>query len=260
MIKKSLLAQNLISDQALIINNFFDVSQPELNQNSDLTELESHYVNLWDEFFVDDFIVEINPLIRPVVSSLLDSVSQLSDDDEISFEVAKSIDKMIFAAIFNYEIGNKSKSIDLLTDVFVDIRNINPEKIDVQKTLTFDELEDTLLNLMKKSDTVMSKSIKNEVGFIFARGLGPIHSDDIFDLVDILSKSRYLDVVSRKQSDLYRLVQNDWESLKSSLQEKESISKLLESHNVVSDLHKAAVLLRDLDDVERFISSNSEEK
>ena len=42
--------------------------------------------------FVDELIIEINPLIRPAVSSALDSVQQLLDEDEISFEIAKSID------------------------------------------------------------------------------------------------------------------------------------------------------------------------
>ena len=150
-------------------------------------------------------------------------------------------------------------AIDLLTDVFVDIRNVNPEKAINQRTPTFDELEETLLNLMKKSDTVMSKSVKNEVGFIFARGTAPVYSDEITELIDILSKSRYLDVVSRKQSDLYRLVQSDWESLKPSLTGKETIEELISSNTRVSELHQASILLRELDNVDRFISSDSEE-
>ena len=179
-----------------------------------MSELESVYVDLWGEFFVDELIIEIEPLIRPAVSSSLDSVQQLLDEDEISFDIAKSIDRIIFAAVFHYEIGDKTKAIDLLTDAFVDIRNVNPDKTANQRAPTFDELEDTLLNLMKKSDTVMSRDVKHEVGFIFARGTAPIYSDEITELIDTLSKSRYLDIISRKQSDLYRLVQNDWESLK----------------------------------------------
>jgi hypothetical protein len=210
-------------------------------------------------FFVDGLIIEINPLIRPAISSSLDSVQQLLDRDEISFEIAKSIDEIIFASIFYYEIGDKTKAIDLLTDAFVDIRNINPEKSSVQRTPTFDELEETLLNLMKKSDTVMSKSVKSEVGFIFARGTAPVYSDEISQLIDVLSKSRYLDVVSRKQNDLYRLVQNDWDSLKPSLMSKESIDELISSSIRVTELHQAAIILRELDSVDRFISSDSEE-
>jgi hypothetical protein len=258
--QKISLAQNLVSNQASVISEIFNISSPISDQiSNNLIELESVYVDLWDEFFVDDLIIEINPLIRPAASSSLDSVQQLLDEDEISFDIAKSIDRTIFAALFYYEIGDKTKAIDLLTDVFVDIRNVNPEKTTTQRTPTFDELEETLLNLMKKSDTVMSKSVKNEVGFIFARGTAPIYSDEITELIDVLSKSRYLDVVSRKQSDLYRLVQNDWKTLKPSLEGKDSIEELIASKIRVSELHQAAILLRELDSVDRFISSDSEE-
>jgi len=259
-VQKISLAQNLVSDHASLISNTFDISSPISNQtSSNLSELESVYVDLWSEFFVDDLIVEIEPLIRPAVSSSLDSVQQLLDEDEISFDIAKSIDRIIFAAVFHYEIGDKTKAIGLLTDVFIDIRNVNPDKSANQRAPTFDELEDTLLNLMKKSNTIMSRDVKHEVGFIFARGTAPIYSDEITELIDILSKSRYLDIISRKQSDLYRLVQNDWESLKPSLMNKGSIEELIEKKTRVSELHQASILLRELDGVERFISSDSEE-
>jgi len=257
--QKISLAQTLVSNQASLIGSLFDIPSPISDQTSNnLSDLESVYVDLWREFFVDDLIVEIDPLIRPAVSSSLDSVQQMLDGNEIPFDIAKSIDRTIFAAVFYYEIGDKTKAIDLLTDVFVDVRNVDPEKITNQRAPTFDELEETLLNLMKKSDTVMSKSVKNEIGFIFARGTAPIYSDEITELIDVLSKSRYLDVVSRKQSDLYRLIQNDWEFLKPSLMGKESIEDLLGSKASISDLHKASILLRELDGVERFISTNSD--
>ena len=63
----------------------------------------------------------------------------------------------------------------------------------------------------------------------------------------------------RKQSDLYRLVQNDWISLKSSLIGKESVANLISSSARVAELHQAAILLRELDSVDRFISSDTEE-
>ncbi|WP_278975433.1 hypothetical protein [Nitrosopumilus sp.] len=258
--EKLSLAQNLVKDQGLLIGTLFDISSPVSNQTSnDLSDLETTYVDLWSEFFVSDLILEVDPLIRPAISSSLDSVQKLFNDDKISFDLTKSIDRTIYSAIFYYHIGDKTKAIDLLTDAFVDIRNVNPEKTTNQRTPTFDELEETLLNLMTKSDTVMSKPVKNEVGFIFARGTAPIYSEELNELIDILSKSRYLDVVSRKESDLYRLIQNDWELLKPSLMEKESIEDLLDSKTRVSELHQAAILLRELDTVERFISSDSEE-
>lgn len=257
--QKILLAQSLISEQASLISKTFDIPNPVSKVPSNLSELKSTYVDLWDEFFVDEFIFEINPLIRPTVVNSLDSVQELLDDDEISFEIAKSIERTIFEAIFYYEINDRTSAINLLSDIFVDITNVNPEKTIPKRTPSFDELEETLLNLMKKSDTIMSKSVKNEIGFIFARGTAPVHSDDISELIDVLSEARYLDIVSRKQSDLYRLVNNDWESLKPSFETKESVADLLESKSRVSELHESAILLRELDDVERFVSSDSEE-
>lgn len=254
------LAKELVSNHAQTISDAFEIASPISNQtSSDLNELETSYVDLWDEFFVEELLIEIDPMIRPAVSSSLDSVIQLLDEDEISFEVAKSIDRVIFTSVFYYEIGDRTRAVQLLTDAFVDIRNVNPEKTTNQRTPTFDELEETLLNLMKKSDTVMSKPVKNEVAFIFARGTAPVYSTEITELIDVLSKSRYLDVISRKQTDLYRLVQNDWETLKPTLQAKESIDELIASKTRVADLHSAALLLRELDSVERFISSDSEE-
>ena len=79
--------------------------------------------------------------------------------------------EVIFASVFYYEIGDRTKAVQLLTDAFVDIRNVNPEKTTNQRTPTFDELEETLLNLMKKSDTVMSKPVKSEVALFLQEAL-----------------------------------------------------------------------------------------
>ena len=97
--QKISLAQNLVLNQASLISEIFAIPSPISNQTSlNLPELESVYVDLWDEFFVDDLIIEIEPLIRPAVSSSLDSVEQLLNEDEISFDVAKSIDRTIFCS------------------------------------------------------------------------------------------------------------------------------------------------------------------
>jgi len=258
--EKISLAKNLVSEQASLIGKLFKIPPPISNQtSSNLSELESVYVDLWNEFLVDDLLFEIEPLIRPFISSSLDSVQKLLDDDEISFSIAKSIDKIIFSAIFYYEIGDIPKAIGLLTDVSVEIRNVNPEKTNTVRTPTFDELEETLLNLMKKSDTIMNRQVQQEVGFIFARGIAPIYSDEITDLIDVLSKARYLDIVSRKQSDLYRLVQSDWDRLKPSFENKDSIEDLLASKTRVSELHQISIILQKLDGVDRFISSDSKD-
>jgi hypothetical protein len=213
---------------------------------------------LSNEFFIDDFIFEINPIIRPAISSSLNSVASMLEDDEISFEVGKSIDSEIFAAVFYYEIGDKKKGLDILSDAFVEVKNANPQKTSV-KILTFDEIEETLLNLMKKSNTILIRPVKEEIGFIFARGTGPLYAEELSELVDLLSKARYLDVVSRKQSDLYQIIENEWDREKASFGTKSTIDEVIENKDDTIKLHQGAIILRNLDNIDRFITSDSDE-
>ena len=257
-------AEQLVSDKIDLIDSEFGLGTTFFNRlniavsDNDLQELEEIYVDLSNEFFTEAFIFEISPSIRPAISSSLDSVSALLDNDEISFDVAKSIDSDIFTSVFYYEIGDKKTGLDTLSDAFVEVRNANPQKT-VAKTLTFDEIEDMLLNLMKKSNTILPRPVKEEIGFIFARGTGPLHTSELSDLTDLLGKARYLDVVSRKQSDLYKIIITDWNATKPTFETKTSIDEVLENKDETLKLHQGAIILRDLDNVERFISSNSTE-
>jgi hypothetical protein len=257
-------AENLVSDKIDLIDQEFGVGTTFFNRlniavsNNDLQELEKIYVDLSNEFFTDEFIYEINPLIRPAIESSLDSVASMLKDGEISFEVAKSIDSEIFSSLFYYEIGDKKRGLDILSEAFVEVRNANPQKTQV-RPLTFDEIEEMLLNLMKKSNTILTRPVKEEIGFIFARGTAPLYTSEISDLVDILSKSRYLDVVSRKQSDLYKIIQTDWNGTKASFETKFTINEVLENKDETLKLHQGAIILQNLDNVDRFISSNSTE-
>ena len=257
-------AENLVSKKIDLIDEEFGLGTTFFNRlnlavsNDDLQELEQVYIDLSNEFFTDEFIFEINPLIRPAISSSLDSVASMLEDDDISFEVAKSIDSEIFSSIFYYEIGDKRKGLDILSEAFVEVRNANPQKTTV-RTLTFDEIEEMLLNLMKKSNTILTRPVKEEIGFIFARGTAPLYTSELSELVDILSKSRYLDVVSRKQSDLYKIIQNDWNVTKTSFETKFTIDEVIENKDNTVKLHQGALILQNLDNVERFISSNSTE-
>ena len=257
-------AENLVSKKIDLIDEEFGLGTTFFNRlnlavsNDDLQELEQVYIDLSNEFFTDEFIFEINPLIRPAISSSLDSVASILEDDAISFEVAKSIDSEIFSSIFYYEIGDKRKGLDILSEAFVEVRNANPQKTTV-RTLTFDEIEEMLLNLMKKSNTILTRPVKEEIGFIFARGTAPLYTSELSELVDILSKSRYLDIVSRKQSDLYKIIQNDWNVTKTTFETKFTIDEVIENKDYTVKLHQGALILQNLDNVERFISSNSTE-
>jgi len=230
-----------------------------LSSASGIGDLEQLYVDLWEQFIIEDAIFDVNPVFRPAAISAIDSVERLLSSGEISLEVSKGIDRTIYSAIFYYEIGDAGRAVAVLNDTFAQIRNIDPIKIPASRQLTFAELEETLLNLMTKTDTVMSSQVREEVAFILARGTAPLFADDISGLVDLLTKSRYLDVVSRKDTPLYRLVNTQWDSMRESLPAKGSIAELLEPKPKVDDLHAAALLLRQLDRVDRFISSDDGE-
>ncbi|MFB5597419.1 MAG: hypothetical protein ACE5RJ_00155 [Nitrosopumilaceae archaeon] len=231
-----------------------------LNASTDsITELESIYIDLWSDLFIDDAIYDVNPAVRPAIESSLDSTAELIESGKLSFEIAKDIDRETFAAIFYYEIGDTRTAIQRLNDVFVSIKNVDPIKAPSKPVQTYEELEDTLLNLMLKTGSIMNKPVKEEIAFIFARGTAPIYATELSDMLDLLSESRYLDIISRKDNQLYRLIQSEWESTRSSLENKESIEDLLELKEKVNNLYQAALLLRDLDNVDRFISSDKKE-
>jgi hypothetical protein len=224
-----------------------------------ISALEAIYVDLWDEFFISDEILEIDDAIRPAIENTLAKTASLVEENKLPFDVAKDIDRKTYSAIFYYNIGNTKNAIETLNEVFILISNSDPIKLPEAPQKSFADLEESLLNLMTKTQTILSGSVKEEIGFIYARGTAPIYSEEINSLIDILSKSRYLDVVLQKNDPLYRFVSSQWESTKTSLSEKESIEELLEQKETVDKLHKAALLLRQLDKVDRFISSDSEQ-
>ena len=224
-----------------------------------IEDLEKIYTDLWIDFLIDDELFELDANFRPAVTSSLDSTAELIESDKLSFDIARDIDRQTFAAVFYYEIGDKKTAIEKLNDVFVSIKNVDPIKIERKKALTYAELEEAVQNLMTKTGFILSKQVKEELAFIFARGTAPLYTEELNDMLDMLTEARYLDVISRKDNPLYRIIQTDWESVKPSLSQKESIEEFLESKERVDKLHQAALLLRDLDNVDRFIDRNSDE-
>ncbi len=231
-------------------------TQPSENT---IQTLEEIYVDLMNEFFIDDEIFEIDVSIRPAIEDALESTANLVESNKLSFEISKDIDRETYAAIFYYDLGDIQKAVEKLNDVFILISNADPIKVSEKRQKSFAELEETLLNLMKKTNSVMSKPVKEEIAFIFARGTAPLFAEEIENTIDLISKSRYLDAVLRNTDPIYRLVNSEWESSKSSLISKDNLEELLESKDKVDQLHEAALLLRQLDKVDRFISSDEEQ-
>jgi len=256
---------NSIQEKTNISTLIYSERLNSTSTSDGIVKLEELYVDLWSDLFIEDAIYDINSSFRPAVESSLDSTEDLIESGKLSFEIAGDIDRQTFAAIFYYEIGDIRTAIQRLNDAYVSIKNVDPIKTPSKKTLTYSQLEEALENLMTKTRFVMSKKVQEEIAFIFARGTAPIYAAELNDLLDLLTESRYLDVISRKDVSLYRLITNEWgplpddAGLKSSLVKKDSIAELLELKEKVDGLHQAALLLRDLDKVDRFISSDKEE-
>jgi len=260
-------AQNLVSEKIQSVGEVTGVSTLIYTEQLDLinsntpniAKHEQLYVDLWNDFFIEDELFEIDTQFRPAINAALDATANLVESGKISFDIANEIDQEIFSAVFFTHIGDKRNAVAKLNDVFVLIKNSDPIKVVEKQSLSFRELEDALLNLMTKTHSVLSGKIKEEIAFIFSRGIGPLYAEDLDNMLDLLTKTRFLDVILRNSDPLYRLVQNQWESTKSSLTEKSTMQELLESKEKVDKLHHAALILRELDDVDRFISSDKEE-
>ena len=227
--------------------------------DSTIPSLETLYVDLWDDFFIEDEIFEINVLFRPAISDALDSTAQLVESGKLSFDIAREIDRDTYGAIFYAQLGDTQKTINKLNDSFAQIRNVDPIKVPEKRSLTFAELEDTLLNIMTKSKSIMSTEVKEEIAFIFSRGTAPLFADEIDQMVDLLTKSRYLDVILRNNDPLYKIIKIEWDAKRNSLIQKSSMEELLAEKESVDQLHHAALILRQLDNVDRFISSDEEQ-
>ena len=217
-------AQNLVSEQILSVGEVTGVStliyteQLELaNSNTpNIPQFEELYVDMWNDFFIEDELFEIDEQFRPAINAALAATANLVESGEIPFDVASEIDRDTFSAIFYSHIGDKRNAVAKLNEVFVLIKNSDPIKVVERQSLSYRELEDALLNLMTKTHTVLSSEVKEEIAFIFSRGIGPLYAEDLDNMLDLLTKTRFLDVILRNSDPLYRLVQTEWESTKCS--------------------------------------------
>lgn len=227
-----------------------DVSQ--LRQRSG--SLQEKYVDLWDRYNVPDAMLGVSVQLRPAVQAALDESARLLESGDIGYDLSKKADRTVYAAIFKYETGERAEGLRLVSDAFEALSSAGTSGQARQPT--FEELEGTLVNLMLKNDTILSGPVKESLAFVVARGTAPLIAGEMGQLVDMLSKSRYLDVVSRNSSQLYSLVSTEWGAMRLDVAELSTIGALLDAKPGVDRLHDAAILLRDLDGVERFLSED----
>ncbi|WP_157832461.1 hypothetical protein [Candidatus Nitrosotenuis chungbukensis] len=235
------------------------LSQTTSSSNDAVLKLKNVYADLLVLHFDESDTLDVGPKFRPAVQTALESTNYLVDVGILDTAEAKKIDKQIFDAMFYSQIGDDKNTIGILNDVYVQIINADPQKIPAQQSLTYEELNSLLLNLMTKSNSIMSRPLQEQLGFIFARGTGPIYSEELNNLVDLLTKARTLDATLKSDAKLTSMIRAEWDVLRESLLGKESLEKFLEQKDRVDNLYAATLLLRNLDKVGRFVSSDDQQ-
>lgn len=223
---------------------------------ADGRDLEGVYVDIWDRFSVPGAMLEVSPEFRAVAQAALDEGARLLESGELEYDDSESIDRSVYAAMFKYETGDRAGAADQISEAFAHLAQTSPAE---PRPATFEELEETLTNLMTKSNTILSEPVQESLALVLARGTAPLFAGDLADLVDMLSKARYLDIVLRNDSALHRLVGSEWTTLSAELPEVYSMDSLLERKTEIDRLHEAAVLLRHLDGIDRFLPDEGED-
>jgi hypothetical protein len=203
----------------------------------------------------DSDTFSLNSKFRPAIQAASDMTGKLVNSSILDQTGAKTMRENIHLAMFYVQIGNHANAISTLSDVYVQLINADPQKVPSQQPQTFEDINELLLSMMTKSNSIMSRQLKEEIAFIFARGTGPLYTDELSRLLDVITKARTLDTTLRQDDALTLVVRTEWSSLRESLLRQETLEKFIESQERVAKLFDAIVLLRNLDRVDRFTSA-----
>ncbi len=229
------------------------------SSNDPVLKLKDVYSDLLALYLDESDVFDVAPKFRPAIQTAFESTTHLVDVGILDETEAKKIDRQIFDAMFYSQIGDDKNTVGTLNDVYVQIINADPQKMPTRQSPTYEELNSLLLNLMTKSNSIMSRPVQEQLGFIFARGTGPIYSEELGSLVDLLTKARTLDATLKSNDALTSMIRAEWDVLRESLLTKESMEKFLEQKDQVDKLYDANLLLRNLDKVDRFVSSDDQQ-
>ncbi|NDB87481.1 MAG: hypothetical protein EB164_00880 [Thaumarchaeota archaeon] len=238
------------------ISGEFETRFSDIKNTSDVSKLRDLYSDLFLAYPDESDILNLDAKTRPAIETALATTKSLVSASKLDSEAANKIDKQTAGVAFYAAIGDTKSAVKELSDIYVSLVNADPQKSIPQKQLNYEELNQLLLNLMTKSNSIMSRPVKEEIGFIFARGTGPVYSDDLTDLVNLLTEARLLDTTLKKEDNLSRLIRTEWGSLRESLLAKETLAKFLGTKSKIDKLYDAALLLRNLDKVDKFVSSD----
>ncbi|MDC8437924.1 MAG: hypothetical protein LV468_02860, partial [Candidatus Nitrosotenuis sp.] len=224
------------------------------SSQSAILQLRDLYSELLSVGLEDSDIYDLDIQFRPAVEAALEMTKKLVTSSIIDQAEAKKINSQIYSVMFYSHIGNAQTAIGAINDVYVQITNVDPQKVSSEQPRTYEEINQLVLNLMTKSNSIMNRQLKEEIGFIFARGTGPLYVGELENLLDILTKARTLDATLKREDSLTQLIKAEWEVLRESLLGAETLEKFVEKKDKVDKLYDAVILVRSLDKVDRFTS------
>lgn len=246
------LSENQLAEYQRKLEQIKSISASE----SAIQQLRDLYSTLLLSYYDESDVFEVDSRFRPAIETALATINGLVDSTTLDPAEANRIKMQTFDAMFYAQIGRHNNAISTLSDVYVQITNVDPQKVSTPQPPTYEQLDDLLMNLMTKSNSIMSRQLKEELGFIFARGTGPLYSEELGNLVDMLTKSRTLDATLKREDQLTLLIKTEWGTLRESLLEKPSLDEFLEQKGKLDKLYEANMLLRNLDRVDKFTSAD----
>ncbi len=255
---QSLREKNVDTAVVDILSSKLDSIRSNQASEGTLESLKELFVETEVVFFEEEDLFSIEFSSRQAMNSILEYSAQLLADNKITSEIDEKVKEEVYSSMFYSQIGHSQNAIDSMNEAAILLANSDPIKAPYKRALTFSELEDLVLNLMTKNTSLMSRGVQEELAFIFARGTAPLYVGELENIVDILTKARFLDNILKNQDPLYRLIKSDWEGLRSSIEQASTVEEFLERKEKIDHIHEAATLLRSLDKVERFITSDTE--
>lgn len=255
---QSLKEKNVDSSIVDILSSELDSIMSSQASEKTLESLKELFMDAEVGFFEEEDFFNIELSYRQAMDSILEYSAQLLDDNKITSEIDEKIKDEVYASMFYAQIGHSQNAIESVNEAAILLANSDPIKVPTKRALTFSELEDLVLNLMTKNTSLMSRGVQEELAFIFARGTAPLYVSELENIVDVLTKARFLDNILKNEDPLYRLINNDWQNLRSSMEQASTVAEFLEKKEKIDHIHEAATLLRSLDKVERFITTDTE--
>jgi len=255
---QSLKEKNVDSSVVDILSSELDSIMSSQVSEETLESLKELFVDAEVAFFEEEDLFNVELASRQAMDSILEYSAHLLTDNKITSEIDEKVKDEVYASMFYAQIGHSQNAIESVNEAAILLANSDPIKVPTKRALTFSELEDLVLNLMTKNTSLMSRGVQEELAFIFARGTAPLYVSDLENIVNVLTKARFLDNILKNEAPLYRLINSDWVNLRSSIEQAATVVEFLEKKERIDSIHEAATLLRSLDKVERFITTDAE--